>query len=1110
MRIFQGMVAAVVLLVMSACQSNPSSAAQLVGVLPQSVSASQVVSVRITVSAPNLPARTLQLSLDGGQWTGRFESLPAGGERDFRAQAFDEGGKSLFQGQALGITLSPGQTALIAMTLQEVSPPDPFQNSTPYLSTLVASGTSVEPGGTLSLRAIAEDPDVGDSLTVRWGGTAGTFSASESFTTSWTAPATPGDVRLEVVISDSQGASAALSLWVSVQTSLSTAAVRVSFNSWPRVTRMTAHPATVVSGEMTSLQVSTADGDGDSVSLSWGASCDGSWSNATATSIQFRPSVTPSTAGCTRCSVTVTARDSRGGSGTGTLALCVGQPPVLALPPVITEVYQDAVSLPASGIITARVSAREPRGGTMFFSWQTSHGTVSPSTGTETSSQVSWTLPRCVPAGTQPTLTATVRNTLSQTTSTTFQVLDIPLCRWVTLAPGDHHVLALRSDGSMWAWGGNRLSELGDGTSIHRPTPVQVQVEDNPRFTAIAAGHHHALAVDSEGNLWSWGDNSYGRLGDGTTIKQSRPRKVAFPGGRRLRAVAAGVNHSLAVAGDDSVWAWGANNRGQLGTGQRLTSITPVRISALDGRRIIAVAAGSEHSLALGADGVLWAWGFNETGQVGNGTVSDQLVPVAVLTQVTSMAAGLAHTVARLSNGRVWRWGDIWRRDLAPVQMPDLSNVRAISAAGVHSLAVLDDGSVRGWGGNWGGQLTGTNPADLQCESGCVISLPGRAKQVYAAYQSSLALLEDNTVWGWGENDLGQLGNGLMAQRGTAVRVSALSGIVSAATGRGYSLAVHADGSVWSWGGNWHKVLGTEENKHRPHPEQLLSLPATTAVSGGFHHAFALPRFGGGLWTWPPLSQLPTLPQTVTQISAGGTHKLALGEGGSVWAWGDNSNGELGDGTYEYREVPTLVLGLPTISAISGGWGHSLALDREGSIWAWGRNDTGQLGDGSRVARNHPARVALPVRIKSISAGSMYSLALDENHYVWVWGANYSGQLGVEPVSNQWLPIRNPYLSDIVEIAAGHQHSLARRRDGVVFAWGNNTWSQVGEGLPHAVHIPTPRGGNFTHIYTGSASDHSLALDVAGNLWAWGSNSHGQFGNGEYGFSPEPVRTLLP
>jgi alpha-tubulin suppressor-like RCC1 family protein len=198
------------------------------------------------------------------------------------------------------------------------------------------------------------------------------------------------------------------------------------------------------------------------------------------------------------------------------------------------------------------------------------------------------------------------------------------------IAAGDYHALALTAGGRVWAWGGNGLGQVGDGTTIQRLAPVKVS--DGPA-TRVAAGSYHSLGVAQNGAAWAWGYNNWGQLGTGVVGGgacdcATTPLRVSAPGG--VTALSAGWYHSLALTADGTVWAWGANGHGQLGNGQAAFQAypTPARVRNLSG--VTDVDGGSSHSLALRSDGSVWSWGGNIQGQLGDGSNADRRLPVRV------------------------------------------------------------------------------------------------------------------------------------------------------------------------------------------------------------------------------------------------------------------------------------------------------------------------------------------------------------------------------------------------------------------------------------------------------------------------------------------------
>ncbi len=221
------------------------------------------------------------------------------------------------------------------------------------------------------------------------------------------------------------------------------------------------------------------------------------------------------------------------------------------------------------------------------------------------------------------------------------------------IAAGYQHVLALKSDGTVWAWGYNFFRELGDGTQTDRATPFQI-----PGLSGIAqvsAGFYDSLAVGTDGSVWAWGHNGFGELGDGTTTNRATPVKLTGLSG--VEQVSAGYEHSLAVKSDGTVWAWGNNAFGQLGVGPNTNHAAPVQVPGLTG--VTQVAAGQTHSLAIaGPAGSVWAWGDDTNSGLGDGGSTEQKSPVSIgLSGITTISAGLNRSAATSSDGTMYLWG---------------------------------------------------------------------------------------------------------------------------------------------------------------------------------------------------------------------------------------------------------------------------------------------------------------------------------------------------------------------------------------------------------------------------------------------------------------------
>jgi alpha-tubulin suppressor-like RCC1 family protein len=372
-------------------------------------------------------------------------------------------------------------------------------------------------------------------------------------------------------------------------------------------------------------------------------------------------------------------------------------------------------------------------------------------------------------------------------------------------------------------------------------------------------------------------------------------------------------------------------------------------------------------------------------------------------------------------------------------------------------------------------------PTLLILLGGISASVQAANPQVAAGYYHNVALKNDGTVWTWGYNGFGQLGNGSTTDSSSPEQVQGLAGMTAVAAGFFHSAALKSDGTVWVWGDNGYDQLG---------------------VGGGNVAISAAPLQVAGL-------------RDVKAIAASGGHTLALKNDGSVWAWGWNAYGQLGIGSVANATAPVQLPGLHGVGAIAAGFFHSLALNFDGSAWSWGYNGHGQLGNGatadsilpSQVAGAHAAGLGT---IKSLAAGGGHSLALKSDGTVWAWGWNGFGQLGNGSLADSSLPLQVSGVNAGSAIAAGFFHSVALNRDGKLQAWGYNAYGQLGDGSTTDASIPTPVIQVASVASIAASNHHSLALKHDGTLWAWGWNDDGELGNAGRVSSLVPVGVSGP
>jgi large repetitive protein len=354
------------------------------------------------------------------------------------------------------------------------------------------------------------------------------------------------------------------------------------------------------------------------------------------------------------------------------------------------------------------------------------------------------------------------------------------------------------------------------------------------------------------------------------------------------------------------------------------------------------------------------------------------------------------------------------------------------------------------WGDNQFGQLGDgtTASASLPVRVTTRTGLAG-VTALAAGAEHSLALAEDGTVWAWGNNDHGQLGNGTTIPSNLPAAVPALARVAAIAAGAEHSLALAEDGTVWAWGGNWAGQLGdgTDTDSRRP---------VRVSTSSG--------HLAG-----------------VVAIAAGRAYSLALKGDGTVWIWGGQSFGRRGNGTAGTRSSVAARVSTPRgdfagVVAIAAGEDHCLALRRDGTVWAWGSNVDGQLGDGTTTFSEFPIRVPALTGVTAIAAGSSHSLALAHDGNLWAWGSNGAGQLLVGRIASTSVPLRVPALKGVIAIFGGGDRSVALKDDGTARMSSTDSQDRPGENSGGASESPVRVLGLAGVTALASGGNHVLAV----------------------------------
>lgn len=328
-------------------------------------------------------------------------------------------------------------------------------------------------------------------------------------------------------------------------------------------------------------------------------------------------------------------------------------------------------------------------------------------------------------------------------------------------------------------------------------------------------------------------------------------------------------------------------------------------------------------------------------------------------------------------------------------------------------------------------------------------------------------LKKTGIVWSVGSNSSGQLGDGTVVSKSTLVPVIGANSFIQISAGNSFVTALKADGSAWAWGGNSNGQLGDGTNLPKSVP---------TATIGG--HSFI--RISGNE----------------------SAYTSALKADGSIWTWGANSGGRLGDGTSILKSSPVAVIGGHSFIQVSS----STALKSDGSAWTWGSNTAGELGDGTIVSASSPVAVIGGHSFIQLSTGSSNVLALKSNGEAWTWGSNTSGFLGDGTIASKSSPVQVIGGHSFVQIASASNTCFALKEDGSAWAWGSNFDGQLGDGtvfVNKSSPIAVIGGHSFIHIDAGTG--FAYALKANGTTWSWGQ-SGGKLGDGTVIGRSSPVQ----
>ena len=745
---------------------------------------------------------------------------------------------------------------------------------------------------------------------------------------------------------------------------------------------------------------------------------------------------------------------------------------------------------------------------------------------------------------------------------------------------GPSHNLALTSNGRVFAWGLNSVGQLGNNSQLSSNIPIDItsyfDLVANEEVEEIYVGLTHSAALTTDNRIFFWGSNNQGEIGNDSYESQLYPLDITdnlnLAQDDYIVSLTLGNYSSYALSSEGEVFSWGYNSYGQLGNSTTDSSTTPISISSYFSlnteEKVVNLATFGYHVVALTSQNRLFLWGYNSSGQLGNDSFDNQLSPTNMSNfelleneEITSITVGELHTAFLTSNGRVFIWGENYHGQigdnstiirLSPVDISsyfDLESnefVSYLELGRTHSMAITNYGRIFSWGNNQYGQLGLGNLESVHIPSSINVGVIELIDFDYLLYDTNLELLDLEQIgysfYGWyldtnfnlpfyyevmpAENFIVI---GVLLINEYTITFDSKGGTYVPEVTQDYGTQINQPEDPTKTG---HNFIGWFSDEDLTIPYSFISMPAEdiTLYAGWEERTIEITYFTvyiieEGL---QPIILYPG--EKIISIEGGLSHSGCITNFGRIFMWGLNGSGQLGFDGVSQNNYPIEITSFfdlkndEIITDIALGFYHSMALTSHGRIFSWGYNNNGQLGNGDFADSYIPMDIT-PLfdldneeTIISLEAGSFHSGALTSNGRLFMWGAQDSGALGNgESVYGLSYPTDiTPNLDlnqneHVVLLSLGSYSSVAVTSSNRIFSWGLNNDGQLADGSNTSKFIPQDVTANFGLLLDESivlvkmGPYHGLLTTSNSRVFTWGRNNSGQLGDNSSENSLLPV-----